>query len=1080
MHSERKNIIVIKLITILIIITLAASLKAQFYNGLQMPFGKNRVQYNDFFWSFYRFKNFDVYFNEGGKDIARYTSYYVNAKLSEIQNFFNFRLEKRLIFIVFNKLTDFRQSNIGLISTEEDDNIGGVNKILENKVILYFEGNYKNFEIQINQAIAEVILKEMLTGNSIRDRVTNLTQLNLPDWYIYGLTSYMANKWDFNLDNQLRDGILSKKYKKFTRLTDKEAIIAGHSFWRYIAETYGESIIPSIVYLTRVNKNANRGFYNVLGIKLKPLIKEWYNYYKAEYEIETQDKDIPETSSILKKPKTKRTYQNIKISPDKKNIIYSTNENGKCIIWLYNTDKNRKKRIFKYGYVLKQITDYSYPILSWHLSGKIFAFIIERDGVIKLYLYNLEERQLISRNLLFYNKVLDFSYAQSGTAIVLSAIVNGKTDIFVYNIPSGSSEQITNDFYDDLNPKFINNSNSIIFSSNRDNDTLNFNDDLKLKEKHNFQIFLYDYASQSPVLRRLTNIPNTENLQPVEVNRDTFVFLSNESGIINKYFLHLDSTISFIDTAIHYSYISEIKPLTNYSRNILYHDVRKNENTEIIHYNKKDRLFLNTLNFDTKVSPAKTNFRLTFNHETARADSIKEMKRRKARKFDILPDSLLKIVQDSAIYKESDIDINKYVFEREKRYTFDKNLKPVINYPSDNKNSIVNFPLIRVYQTAFYTNYFVDQIDFGFLNKSYQPFNGNLSYYEPDLNGLFKIGTYDLFEDYRIVGGIRISSDLVNNEYMMSFENLKKRLDKEVLFHRQVTTILNQSEDIIKNISSNFYIKGKYPFDQVKSTSVSLSFRQDKIIFLSIDKKSLLKQNINNYWANINANYVFDNVISRGINLYNGTRYKFFAEVYKQLNKKNTFTTIIGFDFRHYQPIFRDLIYAGRFAASTSFGTAHLLYYLGSVDNCINSPRDTSNNIMPGINYVFQTIATNMRGFPQNARAGTSFFVINNEIRWPIIRFFSNYPVSSKFWSNLQLIGFYDIGSAWPSNDMRIITRGPITVIMDLDRDPIINGFGYGIRFPLLGYYLRIDKGFGIEKYKISNKIIYISLGTDF
>jgi len=27
-----------------------------------MTFGKNRVQYNDFYWEYYRFKRFDTYF----------------------------------------------------------------------------------------------------------------------------------------------------------------------------------------------------------------------------------------------------------------------------------------------------------------------------------------------------------------------------------------------------------------------------------------------------------------------------------------------------------------------------------------------------------------------------------------------------------------------------------------------------------------------------------------------------------------------------------------------------------------------------------------------------------------------------------------------------------------------------------------------------------------------------------------------------------------------------------------------------------------------------------------------------------
>src|SRR3972149_4952252 len=105
-------------------------LNAQFYNGTEMVFGKNRVQYNDFYWSFYRFEDFDAYFNQFGKNLAQYTAIYAQDKIIEIENYFDYKLDKRLIFIIYNKLTDFRQSNIGLITGEQTENLGGVNNIL--------------------------------------------------------------------------------------------------------------------------------------------------------------------------------------------------------------------------------------------------------------------------------------------------------------------------------------------------------------------------------------------------------------------------------------------------------------------------------------------------------------------------------------------------------------------------------------------------------------------------------------------------------------------------------------------------------------------------------------------------------------------------------------------------------------------------------------------------------------------------------------------------------------------------------------------------------------------------------------
>ena len=134
----------------------------QFYNGHRMTFGKNRVQYNDFYWSYYRFERFDVYFNQDGKELAMYAESLITPELDRIEGLFDYIIEKRIIFIVYNKLTDFRQGNIGLITGTDEYNTGGVTRIVDNKVFLYFDGDRESFSRQVRAAITEVVVNEMI------------------------------------------------------------------------------------------------------------------------------------------------------------------------------------------------------------------------------------------------------------------------------------------------------------------------------------------------------------------------------------------------------------------------------------------------------------------------------------------------------------------------------------------------------------------------------------------------------------------------------------------------------------------------------------------------------------------------------------------------------------------------------------------------------------------------------------------------------------------------------------------------------------------------------------------------------
>ena len=142
---------------------------AQFYNGHQMAFGKNRVQYYDFYWSFYRFEKFDIYFNEFGKELAEYTASVTEKKLIEIEDYFDYYLDKRLIFIVYNKLSDYKQSNLGQVTGTEDYNIGGYTRIIRNKVMLYFNGKHPDFEKQIAGVQISMASEITISHNSIYD-----------------------------------------------------------------------------------------------------------------------------------------------------------------------------------------------------------------------------------------------------------------------------------------------------------------------------------------------------------------------------------------------------------------------------------------------------------------------------------------------------------------------------------------------------------------------------------------------------------------------------------------------------------------------------------------------------------------------------------------------------------------------------------------------------------------------------------------------------------------------------------------------------------------------------------------------
>ena len=1086
-----------KLIIIFITCILYSNASGQFYNGLQMNFGKNKVQYNDFYWQFYRFDDFDCYFNEYGRDLAQFTADYAKKKLAEIEDFFDYTLEKRMIFIIYNKNSEFKQSNIGLITFDEDSyNTGGFNRIIKNKVMLYYEGDHEAYKRQIEASITEVIINEMLYNADIKDRISSSSLIYMPEWYIKGLVKYVGGGWDYDAENRVKDGLKSGKFKNINHLEYDDAIDAGQSFWRFIGKQYGAALIPNIIYLTKIYKNVNDGFLYVIGQNLRDLLKEWRKYYTDEY---SAGKTTPadDANNVIKSRK-EQIYQQVKVSPGGDYIAYVTNDWGRKRIWLYNQATGKRKIIFRKEPKFEQILDKTYPVIAWHPSGKILTYINDEKMDLEMYFYRVNEKKTEKRILLYFDKVLDFSYSPEGSRLVFSAVKDGITDIYIHTIASGTNEQITRDIADDLNPSFLKDSpGEIIFSSNRLTDTLTNTASPFERVSKTYDLFTYNIDKKSNLLVRLSEGKYTDRFQASEIGKNKFAYLGNQNGIFNRYVARFDSSISFIDTVAHYRYYINSQPTTNYDRNILNHSVVNGTDifTEDV-FNNRKYVLRKGLQSKSEAIPqtemVNTKLRDEKNRYFHRADSIEQLRQWLVSEEKKMRDTLKKPLYEYYI-KDEPININHYIFEKEKQNYYNQLWRKKY-MDIDLDTGKLNLPLIRIYETSFYNNYVATQVDFSFLNNSYQVYSGGAPYFNPGVNVLTKIGTVDLFEDYRITGGFRFAGNFDSNEYLLSLENLKGKFDKQLIYHRQ-TFFSSDDSSLFKIHSQTVYFSLSKPITPVLALKGTISYRNDKHVFLSTDRVTLNYKDLSRNWGSLKGEIIFDNTRKRSINIYFGTRFKIFGEYYREITKKKSDMVVLGIDFRKYVRIHRELIWANRFAASTSFGPTKLLYYLGGVDNWMGylfnkvPMFDNSIPVTPNVNYGFQTLATNMRGFSQNIRNGNSFALINSELRWPVIRYFAGHPLRSTFLNSIQIIGFGDIGTAWSGKspwsgnngyDTQKISSGPVSVTLDSNRDPIVEGFGAGARAQIFGYFVRADWAWGIENHYILPRIFYLSFSLDF
>ena len=402
---------------------------------------------------------------------------------------------------------------------------------------------------------------------------------------------------------------------------------------------------------------------------------------------------------------------------------------------------------------------------------------------------------------------------------------------------------------------------------------------------------------------------------------------------------------------------------------------------------------------------------------------------------------------------------------------------------------------------------------------------------------LFETEMNDILENHKFYGGFMSITDLRSGDFFAEYQFIKHKIDFHARFDRSSyiieNTVGNQSiaafnEVTQKYILNTYAVGASLPFSVNTRLKASPFFAFSTFNNLNPDVISARYPSADyapdsrRAFAGIKSELVFDNTQINGLNLYEGTKAKIAFQTYAGITDTDKSFSNLTIDLRHYQKIYRELIFATRVYYGRSFGNNPKKYMLGGLDNWMfNQTEDSS--LDPGIlesltgnNLDVQISGTsplsfnnerdnsdvlfveyvNLRGFNYNQLNGSNVLTFNAELRVPIVKIFHRGSITSNFLRNLQFIGFYDLGSSWTrtspfskDNDVgvKIIKPGgsnesssPFEAEIRTNRNPWLASYGVGLRTVMLGYYMRFDFAKPVEDYTVGPMKFYLTLGYDF
>jgi hypothetical protein len=1002
---------------------------------------------------------------------------YAEADFIRMTDLVGYSPYSKVKIFIYTSVADLQQSNIGI--DMQSYSVGGQTKFFKPEVELAFTGDKASFIKELNRSIASGLIFEMMYGGSLKDMLKSAYFLTLPDWFIAGVTQYIAEGWTVELDDYMRDVLKYRKLKNIDKLQGRDAQLMGQAIWNYIAEEYGKQSIANILNLTRIVRDSESGIQNTIGVSYNRFVTDWRKFYLNQLGVVKIGHTLLADNQRIKENNKELFFNHLRLHPTEKLLAFTENNKGSYKIKIKNLTTNKEITLLRGGYrTTSQAVDFNMPLLTWQGTNKLNIVGYDK-GEFRIWTYELQTKKMRS-NTLPFTHIQSLRANDEGKLLVMSAAKDGKNDIYLYDTHSKEVQQLTNDIFDDLNPCFVKNSNQVVFTSNRLSDTVALAQKGSLAAiSDRFSIFVYDPTNKK-TLKRITNTLS-KDLQPITIVNNQVLYLSDQRGIVHLFAHDTETGVS--------------KQITNFESSIINYDFAQNQ------------LAFSALNFNT-------NNLATFSGKTNRqqiidAREVIALRKKKAEQPKTEP-NLTEAKKDSllvALTNPMDIDTDNYVFEPQTERP--KKRKLLDNYkPSPNEVLQRNPENITISNALPYKNRFsADNLRISLQVDPRYAITPNKSMLLRGAGLAFESGVMELLENHRFDMGAFIMLNL-NTNFYLDYQYLRKQIDYRLRFDRQTLGVAGAGQIFNQNYALNkLQGSASYPFNIHQRVTATV-FAANTTFAAKSSQPSNVRNTVAEqavYYGGAALSYTFDNVIQIAPNVPDGFKAKLLYEQYLGIEQAPKNFGNLTAEAVYYKRIGKQLVLAARARYGQFVGAAPKTYRIGGAENWIINTTEalpaTSNLFFDeteqGVlrnhtDLLFTPFMMPLRGFNYNRLIGEGAFLANVELRIPVLNYFSRGNITSNFIRNLQFVGFFDIGTAW--NGLNPFSRDNAVNVREISqpnnifyakiysfKNPFLMGYGGGLRSTILGVYTKLDIAQAIEDSQVlAGTRFYLTVGHDF
>jgi dipeptidyl aminopeptidase/acylaminoacyl peptidase len=503
-------------------------------------FGRNKVQYEKFDWRILKSDHFDLYFYpseslkvaDAGRQSERWYS-----RLSDI---FRHQFDRKSL-VFYADHPDFQQTNV--IGEQAQEGTGGVTEGQRTRVIMPWTGIYKDDEHVLGHELVHVFqynIAETAPGQG------GIARLNvLPLWLVEGMAEYFSlGRHDEHTAMWMRDAVMRDKFPTIKQLTTDPRFFPyryGQALWAYIGGRWGDRAVVD-VYRTALRIGWDQALIRSLGLTSDSLSKDWAAANKAFYASQIASRTHPDSAGtkVIKSKENSEYNVSPALSADGKNLAFFTTKTNLFGIDLVMADAATGKIIRR---LAGPQSDGHFDAISFINSsgafspdGARFAFIVYNQGDNQISVVRTSngkiERNYSPKNI---GAVYNLAWSPDGRHLAFTGSNGGISDLYLMDVESGTTRQLTNDRFADIQPTFSPDGRTLAFVTDRGDGT-----DWEKLTFGELRLATIDIASGQVTARPTFARGKTLNPQ-YSPDGTNLYFVANQDGVSDLYRMELAS-----------------------------------------------------------------------------------------------------------------------------------------------------------------------------------------------------------------------------------------------------------------------------------------------------------------------------------------------------------------------------------------------------------------------------------------------------------------------------------------------------------------------------------------------------------